>query len=486
MENQPEEFRQQPPPPLAPRPLNLPTPDESVLANGLRVVVVEQTRLPLVSFRLAFKTGDAYDPPDAPGLTDILTHMLTEGTQTRTSLQLAEEIERLGASLSAGANSDYTTVAASSLAFFADEVLALLAEVALRPSFPEDELELTKQNVQQNLIAQRAQASFLASERVARAVYGEHPYAVVSPTPESIEAMSREALQSFHRATFVPNNAVLFVVGDVRREHVVERAERLFGTWERGVALDQQFPAPPARERRTLYVVDRPGSAQSNIAIANAAITRQDPDYFATLVMHTILGATASSRLFMNLREEKGYTYGAYTSFDARRGAGSFRATAEVRTPVTGASLKEFFYELGRIREEDVSEKELKDAKSYLTGVFPIRLETQEGLVDQLVQIKMQGLPDDYLHNYRERISAVTVADVLRAAAKVIRPESAVVVVVGDASALLEQAEPYAQEVEIYDSAGRRKEARAATIAASSPEEASAGGAKDTTDEGRT
>jgi len=200
---------------------------------GKRVVLVEQERLPLVSFRLAFRTGDAFDPPELPGLTDIMSDMLVEGTQTRTSRQIAEEVARFGATLSAGASSDYTTVAASSLSSFAEEVLGLLADVALRPSFPEDELELAKANAQQNLIAQRAQPSFLASEAVARVLFGEHPYSVVSTTPESLEALSRERLLNQHRAKFVPNNAVLLVAGDMRRDSMRARVEELFGGWQR-------------------------------------------------------------------------------------------------------------------------------------------------------------------------------------------------------------------------------------------------------------
>ncbi len=186
----------------------------------------------------------------------------------------------------------------------------------------------------------------------------------------------------------------------------------------------------------------RPGSAQSNIVIANLAIKRTHPDYFPALLMHTILGANASSRLFMNLREEKGYTYGAYSNLDARRDAGSFRATAEVRTPVTGDSLKEFFYEFERIRGEDVSEKELHDAKSHLTGIFPIRLEGLDGLIDQLVQIKMFGLPENYLDIYRSQIQAVTIAEVQAVAKKCVRPDEAAIVIVGDAAQLLEQILP--------------------------------------------
>jgi zinc protease len=252
---------------------------------------------------------------------------------------------------------------------------------------------------------------------------------------------------------------VLVVGGDLRRDVALARIEELFGAWQPGEPVESNFPAPPVRAGRTLYLVDRPGSAQSNIVIANLAITRTDPDYFSMLVMHTILGANASSRIFMNLREDKGYTYGAYTSLDARRTSGSFRATAEVRTPVTGESLKEFFYELERIREEVVTEKELQDAKSYLTGIFPIRLETLDGLIDQLIQIKLYDLPADHLQTYRERINAVTREEVQRVARRFVTPDRAAIVIVGDADALTDELKDYADDIEFYDSTGQRKDA---------------------------
>jgi zinc protease len=435
------------------RPLNLPEPAETQLANGLRVVFVEQRRLPLVSFRLAFRSGDSSDPADLPGLTDVMTDMLVEGTESRGSRQIAEEVARYGATLTAGASSDYLTVAASSLAAYADEVLELLADVTLRPVFPEGELALAKANAQQNLIAQRAQPSFLAGEAVARVLFGQHPYATVASTPESIEALSRDRLVRHHRQLLVPNDAVLLVAGDVDRGRVVGQVERLFGGWARGEVVAREFPAPPERDERVAYLVDRPGSAQTNILVANKAIRRTDPDYFPVLVMHTILGGNASARLFMNLREEKGYTYGAYTQLDARRLAGSFRATTEVRNQVTGVSLKEIFYELGRIRDEDVSDEELSDAKSYLTGVFPIRLETQEGLIDQLVQIRVHDLAPDYLETYRDNVQRVTKEDVRRAARRTVTPERAAVVVVGDGAQIREQVAPHVSRVEEFDGA---------------------------------
>src|SRR6266550_2222164 len=453
-----QEVLKQLPPPLPPRPIKLPTTSETTLSNGLVVVVVQDRRLPLVSYRLALRSGDAHDPRELPGLVDMLTGLLTEGTESRTSREIADEVARLGATLQAGASSDYTTVAASSLTTFSDEILELMADVALRPVFPANEVELTKQNTKESLKQQRAQPSFLATERVARVMFGDHPYSITAPTPEAIDATTREALIDFHREKFVANNAVLVVAGDVEHDALLQRVEILFGNWQPGVGPGDDFPAPPKRASRSAFVIDRPGSAQSNIVIANTGITRTSPDYFPMLVMHTVLGANASSRLFMNLREDKGYTYGAYSSLDARRTAGTFRATAEVRTPVTGDSLKEFFYELSRIRSEPVSEKEIGDAKSYLTGVFPIRLETQEGLIDQFVQIKMFGLPDNYLEIYRNKLQAVTIGQIQEVARKYVKPDEAAIVIVGDGSQLKEQVKPYAEDIEFYNTGGKRKD----------------------------
>jgi zinc protease len=455
--NQTEEFRRQPPAPLAFKELDLPEPFETTLSNNLQVVIVEHKRLPLISYRLSFRTGDAYDPTRLPGLSDVMTEMLSEGTTSRNSRQIAEETARYGATLHASCNSDYTMVAASSLSKFNDQILELLSDIVLNSSFPNQELQLIKQNTKQALVAQRAQPSFLANERLSRIIYGQHPYSVIAPTPESIDAMTREKLVEFHRTMLVPNNAVFIIVGDVEADKTIKAIEKLFGNWSGSQIPRSQFPSPPERTNTGLYLVDRPGSAQSNIIIANKGINRISKDYFPMLLMHTVLGANASSRLFMNLREEKGYTYGAYTNLDARREVGTLRATAEVRGEVTGASLKEFFYEFGRIREEFVSDKELADAKSYLTGVFPIRLETQEGLIDQLVQIKMHDLPFNYLQTYRDNVLSVTKEDVKRVAQQYVTPDKSAIVIVGDSSAILNQVKPYAQEVEIYDSDGNLK-----------------------------
>ncbi|HEY2867564.1 MAG TPA: pitrilysin family protein, partial [Pyrinomonadaceae bacterium] len=291
-------------------------------------------------------------------------------------------------------------------------------------------------------------------EQAARLIFGSHPYARVSPSADDVEKLTREELQRIHAAALIPNNATFVVVGDVDKEDIVREIEDLFKGWPPGEYAAPSFAAFPERKERTLTVVDRPGSAQSNIVLANRAIDRKSPDYFPTIVMNQVLGAGASSRVFMNLREEKGYTYGAYTRLDTKRLGGDFEATAEVRTAVTGDSLKEFFYELDRIRNEDVPDEELNDAKNFLTGVFPIRAETQEGMTNLLVNQLLFDLPDNYLQTYRSNIEAITSDDVRRVANLYVRPAEMAMVIVGDAKEIVPQAEKFAAAIEIFDIEG--------------------------------
>ncbi|MEP7148768.1 MAG: pitrilysin family protein [Acidobacteriota bacterium] len=442
------------PSPLEPAPFNIPEPLVTTLDNGLRIVVVADNRLPLVSYRLAFLSGDADDPTDNIGITSAMASMLTEGTANYSSLALAEKIERLGAGLSANSSDDFTVVAASSLSIYSTEILQLMFEIVFRATFPEAELDLYKRNTIENLKFQRSQPGFLANEQVARILYAEHPYARISPTARDIEGLSREKIADFYGKRLLPNNAVFVAVGDIETTEFLKEVEDLFGDWRSGDVPVAEFPVPPVRNGRSVTIVDRRDSAQTNIVLANTTFARKDPDYFAATVMNQILGAGASSRVFMNLREEKGYTYGAYTRLDAKRLAGDFEATTEVRTQVTGDSLREFFYELERIRAEPVSDAELDDAKNFLTGVFPIRAETQEGLTNLIVNQQLYDLPSDYLQTYRENVAAISKEDVQRVANKYIKPNDVAIVLVGDAKDVLPQARSYAEHINIFDTEG--------------------------------
>lgn len=446
------------PQPLEPVPFNIPSAFETKLENGLRVVVFEDERLPLVSFRLAFFSGDAVDPAGHTGLTSAMVSQMTEGTENYSSREFAEKIERLGAALHVSSSDDFTIVSSSALAMYSDDLLDLMSEVVFRPTFPEEELDLYRRNTLENLKFQRSQPNFLANEQVAAILYGDHPYSKLSPTADEVERISRDELVKLHGLRLIPNNAVFVAVGSIDRQELLTKLQEKFGDWAAGESATASEPALPARTERTITIVDRPGSAQSNLVLANRSVKRDNPDYFPLIVMNQVLGAGASSRVFMNLREEKGYTYGAYTRVDMKRLAGDFEATAEVRTAVTGDSLKEFFYELERIRVDLVSDEELADAKNFLTGVFPLRAETQEGLTGLIVNQQLQGLEADYLQTYRDKVAAVTAEDVLRVAKENIHPETIAIVVVGDAGEVIPQIESYADSIEIFDTDGNAKD----------------------------
>jgi predicted Zn-dependent peptidase len=421
------------------------------------VIILPDDRIPLVSFRLAFLRGDAEDPKGSTGLTSATAAMLTEGTENYSSRELAEKIERLGASMHASASDDFTVIAASTLSFYSDEILSLIAEILFRPTFPESEIDLYKRNAIENLKYHRSQPSFLANEQTARLIFGAHPYSVIAPRESDYEKLQSDSLSNFHEKAYIPNSAVLLIVGDIEADELNKQIDELFGDWPAGKVGPALPEDIPTRSGRSLTIVDRPGSAQSNIVLSNIALPRNHPDHFAVTVMNQVLGAGASSRVFMNLREEKGYTYGAYTRFDSKKLAGNFEATAEVRTAVTGDSLKEFFYELDRIRDERVTDEELADAKSFLTGVFPIRAETQEGLTGLISNQILYDLPTDYLQSYRKNISAISSEEVQRVAGEYVRPDEFAMVIVGDAKEILPQAKGYADVVEILDAEGRPK-----------------------------
>ncbi|MDH3495094.1 MAG: insulinase family protein [Acidobacteriota bacterium] len=456
-----EDFRKSPPEALPAVPFNIPKPVQFELENGLRVVCVEDNRFPTISLRLGTRFGDIDDPADGTGVNSAMASLMTEGTANYGSRELAEEIEKLGGGLSVGSSFDHTVLRLSSLTVHFERMTSLMAEVLLRPAFPENELELYKKNAIEGLKYQRSQPDFLADEQVSSIVYGDHPYSVNSPDERDFAKIGREQVESAWKQGIIPNNSILVVVGDISAEQLRRSLESNLSEWREGTAPTREFQAAPERDRRTLTIVDRPGSTQSNIVLANIAINRTSPDYFPVLLMNQVLGAGASSRLFMNLREEKGYTYGAYSRIHAKQYLGTFEATSEVRSAVTGDSLREFFYELERIRDEDVTEKELDDAKNFLAGVFPIRAETQSGLIGLIVAQQLHGLPDDYLETYRDNVRNVSAAEVRRVANQYVHPDSIAIVVVGDADEIMGQVKPFAEQLSVFDTAGKPLEIKA-------------------------
>jgi predicted Zn-dependent peptidase len=444
-----------PPEPLPPIDFSIPRPELLTLENGLVVHYCKTKRVPAVNLHLTFNFGELDDPPELFGLSSAMAAMMSEGTENFSSREIAEKIERLGADLSIRATTDFFIISARSLSIYFNDLLDLLEEVIFRPTFPEDELDLYKRNTIEHLKFQRSQPSFLATERALSALYGNHPLGRYSPTAEEIMRIDRSKLSEWHKKKLLETDASLLVVGDIEKQELISALNDRFASWQRDSGGQSQAPLLPAEPQRTLYLVDRPASSQANIIIANRSANRTSQDYFAILVMNQILGAGASSRVFMNLREEKGYTYGAYTRFDMKRTSGEFEATTEVRNEVVGAALSELDFELSRIRTEQVKPEELADAKAYLKGVFPIRAETQEGLTGLIANKIIYGLPDEWLYNYRQLVDRVSLEDVTAAAQKYIKPENAAIVVVGDGEVIFQQVSGFAANLIAFDQNGQ-------------------------------
>lgn len=425
-------------PTTAPQPgpaasLTLPAPERRTLSNGLEVIYVRQGTLPVVHATLVSRGGQSDDPARWPGLAAFTAGMLDEGAAGRDALELAADLSQLGASLSTSAGSDAAYVNLHVLRTRLPDALALMADVAARPDFPTAELERIRQEELTDLARARDEARVIAGNAFASLVYGEdHPYGRITTT-ESISSLERDHLRAFHLAFYRPGTSTLVLVGDVDADALHPVVEEAFGGWDRGSPPAEPRPVEtPEIGETAIYLIDKPEAAQSEIRIGHPGISRDHPDYFPLVVLNTILGGSFTSRLNTNLRETHGYTYGASSSFSMRRGAGPFMAGAAVITAKTDSAVIEFFHELNRIREESVPADELARAKSYVALGLPRRFETTQGVAMQIADLETYDQSIDFYNDYVERVMAVTAEDVRRVANEQVRPDRAVVVVVGD------------------------------------------------------
>ncbi len=440
----------------APHSFKLPKIEKYKLANGLTVELVEDHRVPFTTFAIGIKSGTANDSAEHEGVAALLANMLNEGTQKHSSKELAEEVDFIGGAFMAYAGQDFTVASCSALSQYNDRLLAVVADTVLNPSFPEDELKLNKTNTMQELAMNRAKPDFLANERFAKVIYGNHPYAVISPKPESIEKITRKQLVDFHNKTYVPNQSFVVVVGDFKSDEMKALIEKDFGAWKTASAEKQEDASIPKQSGRKIYLVDRPDSVQSKIKMGNISTKRIDADFYPMTVANQILGGAATARLFMNIREAKGYTYGAYSRYSPQRQPGTFSAEAEVRSEVTAPALQEFIYELERMRNLKASDKELSSAKNYLVGSFQLGLETQSGLATRLLEGEIYGLPEDYLEKYGDKILAVSADEVRNVVRKNVDLDNMVITVVGDGAKIKSDLEYFAP-VTVFDTTGNPK-----------------------------
>jgi predicted Zn-dependent peptidase len=429
------------PPALGPAPaLKLPRVEKQQLSNGLPVWVVERHEVPVVQVNLVVQSGSSEDPAGKYGVASLTAAMLMEGAGARSSLELADAIDFLGADLDTGSSSDASAVRLHTPVSRLADALAIMADVALRPTFPSPDLDRIRQERLTTLLQARDDPSTIAALAFSRVLYGtSNRYGTATMgTADTLRSFTPDDLRGFYTATFRPENATILVVGDVTPGTVMPLLERNFGPWKpaAGAVPHITQPAPPRRPRREIYLVDKPGAPQSQIRIGAVGAARSTPDYFPITVLNDILGGAAfSSRLNLNLREKHGYTYGASSTFDMRRDAGPFAAFAGVQTDKTADALKEFFNELNAI-QQPVPADELSRAKSFVSLRFPGGFETTGDISRRLEEAIVYRLPDDYFSRYVPNIEAVTAADVQRVARSYIHPDQVAVVVVGDRKAI--------------------------------------------------
>jgi predicted Zn-dependent peptidase len=378
-------------------------------------------------------SGSTADPAGKAGVANLTAAMLREGTTTRKSLDIADQAAFLGVSLAPTGSWESSSLSLHTPTAQLDSALALFADVALHPSFPANEFERLRKNRLTDLLQIRDQGPQIANLAFPAIIYGTaHPYGLASiGTETSVESLSTSDLQSYYETNFKPNNSTLIIVGDVNPDQIEQKITARFGSWQRGTIPQLAYGEPPKSAATTIYLIDKPGAPQSSFRIGSVGVPRSTQDYFALTVMNTILGGSFTSRLNQNLRETRGYTYGAGSRFDMRRAAGPFMASAEIVAAKTDSALFEFMKELNGIRQT-VPPEELSRAKRYLQLQLPGNFETTQQIAAALVPVALYGLPLDYYNNYVQSIEGVTQADVARVAQQYINPAGLAIVIVGD------------------------------------------------------
>ena len=414
--------------------ITIPAIQHTALANGLKIMLAEHHELPIVQLQLVFQTGAANEPASKAGVANLTAQMVREGTGKRSSLQIADDLEFLGANLNVSSSSDATFASLLSTKEHLAAALDVYADVLRNPLFPENEWTRVKKTHLTGLMQQKDQPTVVANNVYAALLFGAaHPYGRATEGSEaSVTAITLDDLKSFYKSNYTPNNATLIVVGDITIKEIVPMIEKYFADWKSAAIVPPAFTAAPKIDSTRIYLIDKPQAAQSEIRIGHVGVARNNEDYFPLLVMNAILGGQFTSRINLNLREAKGYTYGARSGFTMRKEAGPFTAQAGVKSGVTDSSVVEFMKELRSICDADVTQKELDFAKNSLVRGMPQGFETPAQVSMQLTNLVLYGLPDSYFDTIVQNLEKVTIADVRRVSQKYIHPTTMDIVIVGD------------------------------------------------------
>jgi len=426
--------RSAPPRPLSARDVKFPPYHIQALPNGLQVVTVLHHEQPVVSMRMLVRAGGALDPKGKNGLADLALSVITQGAAGKSALELNGEVDFMGAVLGAGAGTDLSFINMVVMKDSFETGLRMLSDIARRPNFDAEEIDRQRQQMLSSLQVSFEDPEFIANAVFRRMVYGFHPYGMPqSGTPETIAAITRDDLVSFHRRNFLPNNAILAIVGDLTDEEAFEGVKKIFSDWERRDVPPETFLPPPDPTRR-IVVINKPDAVQTEVRVGHLGVRRAHPDYMALNLSIRILGGEGANRLHQVLRTERGLTYGASADFDTLKESGAIEASTNTRSQATGEVLRLMVDEFWRLQRERVGERELSDAKAYLTGSFPLTIETPDAIATQVLNVLFYGLPVEQLESFRQRVNAVSVDDVERVSRYFLRPDRLAIVLVGNAA----------------------------------------------------
>ena len=418
--------------------VKLPRPVERKLSNGMRLLIVEKHKVPTINLQMAIPSGRLQDPEDMRGIAEATAALIRLGTKTRSAKDLAEAMADVGASININAGQEHGSIFVSSLTENFDSALALLADILLNPTFPQDELDKWKTRQKSNLEQAKTNPGTLANERMFKVLYPSDARQYTLPTAASIDKITREKVLEHYKAFYVPSGELAGIAGDITPKDAVAKLEKALAAWKGGPVKHPSLPMEGPLTEKKVMLISRPNSVQTLLTIANRAIDRNSPDYIECQVMNRVLGSGPSSRLFRNIREEKGYTYGIGSGFSASKVLNFFSANTSVRTEVTEPALAELLKEFQSIREVPVPAVELADAKSAIVAGFVLALENPTGVLSRWIEQREYGLPEDYWDQYTAKVQAVSAADVQRVAKKYVPVDTAQIIAVGDASKIAE------------------------------------------------
>jgi zinc protease len=428
-----------PPRPLPARPVSFPPYELRTMPNGMQVIIVMHHEQPEVTARLIVRAGAAFDPPGKSGTASLVGSLLNQGTNTKSAFEIADAIDSIGGALGTGADSDVTSGTVLVMKDSFNVGMDMLADVIRRPAFAPEEIERQRRQAIENLGVSLESPDFLARAVLNRLVYGFHPYGMPDTgLPDTIAKITRDDLVEFHRRYFAPNNSILAIVGDISVDEAMAAANRVFGDWPRQAVQVPTLPDPP-RPTRRIVVIDKPGSVQTSVRVGQLGIPRKSPDYMSMDQAVRILGGEGSNRLFRVLRSERGLTYSASADLNPMLLAGDITAETDTRTEASGEAVRVIVDEFTRLQRERIGDGELSGAQAYMTGSFPLSIETPGAIARQVVNAVFYDLSLDELRTYRQRANAVTPDDVLRVARTYIQPDRLSIVMVGDAAKFKDQ-----------------------------------------------